>query len=217
MLTINEQVSIPEDELNFTASASSGPGGQHVNKVSTRITLWFDVANSPSFSREQKDLVMRRLGSRIGKDGVLRVISQQTRSQAANRELAVKRFMELMQAALRRIPARKKSGSAGRSSLGGWKRRSTVVFSRVSARKEFPLRNSVISPWLRNQCPERPAQDCLFHACYMPPPFLIIAFALTRAMRSRPLKPAVVPGRPNDTTGFQRVCVVDKAIDFSVR
>jgi ribosome-associated protein len=109
MVIINEHISIPEEELVFTASHSSGPGGQNVNKVSSRVTLWFNVVNSPSLSQEQKELVMRCLGNRIGKDGVMRVISQQTRSQAANRELAVGRFVELMQDALRQVPIRKKT------------------------------------------------------------------------------------------------------------
>ena len=56
--------------------------------MSSRINLWFDVANSPSLSPEQKDLIARRLTTRIGKDGVLRVISLQTGSQAANLEPA---------------------------------------------------------------------------------------------------------------------------------
>jgi ribosome-associated protein len=109
MAQITDQLSIPEDELRFTASHSSGPGGQNVNKVSSRVTLWFDVVNSPSLEQEQKELIMRRLANRIGKDGVLRVISQQTRSQAENKELAVGRFVELMQDALRRVPIRKKT------------------------------------------------------------------------------------------------------------
>lgn len=109
MIMINEHISIPDDELVFTASHSSGPGGQNVNKLSTKVTLWFDVANSPSLSPEQKDLLMRRLANRINKDGVLRIISQQTRSQAANRELAIERFLELLRDALRQVPIRKKT------------------------------------------------------------------------------------------------------------
>ncbi len=73
------------------------------------MTLWFDVANSPSLSLEQKELIMRRLANRIGKDGVLRVISQQTRSQPQNKELAMDRFAELLQEALRHAPIRKKT------------------------------------------------------------------------------------------------------------
>jgi ribosome-associated protein len=109
MVMINERISIPEAELTFTASRSSGPGGQHVNKVSTRITLWFDVANTPSLSEADKELIMSRLGSRIDKDGVLRLVSQSTRSQLSNRESAVERFVELLQAALKQLPVRKKT------------------------------------------------------------------------------------------------------------
>jgi ribosome-associated protein len=68
--------------------------------VSARVTLGFDLVNSPSLTEEDKALIAARLGSRIGKDGVLRVVSQETRSQAANRELAVERFAELLRAVL---------------------------------------------------------------------------------------------------------------------
>ena len=78
-------------------------------EVSSRVTLWFDVVNSPSLSQEQKDLVMRRLKTRIGKDGVLRVNAQQTRSQIENKELAKERFAELLRDALRQSPTRKKT------------------------------------------------------------------------------------------------------------
>ncbi len=81
----------------------------NVNKVSSRVTLWFDVVNSPPLSLEQKELVLRRLENRIGKDGVMRVISQQTRSQLENRELAIERFAELMRETLRQVPIRKKT------------------------------------------------------------------------------------------------------------
>jgi len=109
MLEITDQISIPAEELKFTASLSGGPGGQNVNKVSSRITLWFDVVNSPSLSPDKKELVMRRLKTRIGKDGVLRVTSQQTRSQTENRELAIKRFVELLRDAIKQVPIRKKT------------------------------------------------------------------------------------------------------------
>lgn len=109
MIEITDRVSIPEEELRFTASRSSGPGGQNVNKVSSKIILWFDLANSPNLSPEDKELIASRLGSRIGKDGVLRVVSQSTRSQFYNREAAIERFVELMQAALHRLPIRKRT------------------------------------------------------------------------------------------------------------
>ncbi len=73
------------------------------------MILWFDVVNSPSLSPEQKNLVMRRLATRMGKSGILQINSQQTRSQAANRELAVERFIELMRDAVKLAPKRKKT------------------------------------------------------------------------------------------------------------
>lgn len=77
-------------------------------QVSGRITIRFDIVNSPSLTPGQRELILRRLQNRIGKDAVLRVISQQTRSQAANRELAVERFVKLMREASRKAPVRKK-------------------------------------------------------------------------------------------------------------
>ncbi|HOI94817.1 MAG TPA: alternative ribosome rescue aminoacyl-tRNA hydrolase ArfB [Syntrophobacter fumaroxidans] len=109
MIRITNRISIPEEELSFTASLSSGPGGQNVNKLNTRVTLRFDLANSPSLSPEDKALIATRLATRIAKDGILRVVSQSTRSQHANRELAVERFVELLKSALKRAPVRKET------------------------------------------------------------------------------------------------------------
>ena len=109
MIPINDSLSIPEPELWYTTSRSGGPGGQHVNKVSSRVTLWFDVTNSPSLSDTQKQLILARLATRINRDGVLRVVSQQHRSQSANREAAVERFTSLLQTALVRTPPRHKT------------------------------------------------------------------------------------------------------------
>jgi ribosome-associated protein len=109
MIEIKHGVSIPEAEVKFTASRSSGPGGQNVNKVDTRVTLWFDVTNSKSLSPEQKRRIVSRLAPRVNKAGVLRVASQKTRSQAANRDIAVERFVELLRYALKRLPPRKET------------------------------------------------------------------------------------------------------------
>lgn len=100
MIEINAQLSIPDDELAFSASRSGGPGGQNVNKVSTKVTLCFDVWGSPSLSADQKKRIAQRLATRINKEGVLRVISQRTRSQEMNRAEAVRRFSELLGEAL---------------------------------------------------------------------------------------------------------------------
>jgi ribosome-associated protein len=107
MIRITRTVEIPEEELRFSVSRSSGPGGQKVNKVSTRVALLFDVVNSPNLSAAQKRRILGTLGTRINKQGVLRVVSQQTRSQAANRDAAVERFIDLLQQALKRKKQRK--------------------------------------------------------------------------------------------------------------
>jgi ribosome-associated protein len=107
MIRITDKLSIPEDELRFAASRSRGPGGQHLNKTSTRVTLRFDLANSPNLSPELKKLLQERLPTRISKQGVLRVVSQKTRSQAANRKTALERFVKLLQESLELRPERK--------------------------------------------------------------------------------------------------------------
>lgn len=99
-LSIADGVSIPDDELTFTASRSGGPGGQHVNKTSSRVTLRFDVAHSPSLPEEVRRRLIEALGSRLAADGTLRVVSQASRSQYANRRTATQRMEALLAAAL---------------------------------------------------------------------------------------------------------------------
>lgn len=100
-IVINDRLAIPESELTFRFSRSSGPGGQHVQKSDTRVELLFDVARSPSLSDEQRGRILERLASQIDGDGVLRVVSSATRSQLENREEAVQRFQALLAGALR--------------------------------------------------------------------------------------------------------------------
>ena len=101
MIAIRRNLSIPESELQLSASRSGGPGGQHVNKVSTRMTLVFDVLASPSLSDDQKRKICERLASRLSREGRLRLTSSVHRSQAANRREVVERFVRLLDEALR--------------------------------------------------------------------------------------------------------------------
>ena len=101
MIEVAPGVAIREEELVFTASRSGGPGGQHVNKTSTRVTLRFDLDATASLTPEQKARIRRKLGSRVAADGTLRVVSQRERSQFANRAAAIERFVELIGEALR--------------------------------------------------------------------------------------------------------------------
>lgn len=107
MIRIGDELAIPEEELSFSASRSGGPGGQNVNKVETRVTLRFDVAGSPSLSQRQRDLLRERLASRISRAGLLQVTAQRHRTQAANREAATERFVELVADALREPEVRR--------------------------------------------------------------------------------------------------------------
>jgi ribosome-associated protein len=113
VIEVTNTLSIPEEELQFKASRSSGPGGQNVNKLNTRMTLLFDVRNSPSLSQGQKESIRKLLVTRINQEGVLRVVCQQHRTQAANKRGATERFVEVLVDALKkRRPRRKTQVSA---------------------------------------------------------------------------------------------------------
>ena len=99
-LTIADGIEIPDDELTFTASRSGGPGGQHVNKTSSRVTLRFDVAHSPSLPDAIRARLLNVLAGRLEADGTLRVVCQASRSQFANRKTAEARLAALMAEAL---------------------------------------------------------------------------------------------------------------------
>jgi len=107
MIYITDGITIREDELVFKFSRSSGPGGQNVNKLETRTTVLFDIAGCASFSEEQKKRILNRLTRRITQRGILRIVSQKHRTQAANRKAAIERLVELLRTALKERPVRK--------------------------------------------------------------------------------------------------------------
>ena len=109
MIRITDSLLIPENEVEFSASRSGGPGGQNVNKVSTRVMLRFDAARSPSLSEWQRGRILSRLGTRVTKSGVLVVTSRRHRTQFANRQAVTERFVELLRDALKRRRPRKKT------------------------------------------------------------------------------------------------------------
>jgi len=119
MIEINAHTAIAEEELVFKASRSSGPGGQNVNKLNTRVTVFLDVAGSPNLSDRQKQRLRQALATRMDKQGVLRVVSQKHRTQEGNRRAARERLAELMAEALKPRPVRKKT----RISAGARERR----------------------------------------------------------------------------------------------
>ena len=99
-LDITPDLRLPLAELEYQASRSGGPGGQHVNTSSTRIEVWWDVAGSPSLSPDQRAQLLERLGARLDSTGRLRLVSSGTRSQLRNREDVTERLRSVVAAAL---------------------------------------------------------------------------------------------------------------------
>jgi len=137
MIEISRSLRIPDSELRLEYSRSTGPGGQNVNKLETRVTILFDVEGSPSLSETQRDRIHATLRTRITKKGILRVTSQRHRTQAANRNAAMERFIDLLRDAIkpvrkrkptkptrasnqRRLDSKKKRGESKRDRGGRW-------------------------------------------------------------------------------------------------
>ncbi len=129
MVHVLDDLEIPDEELDFSTSRSSGPGGQNVNKLNTRVTVLFRIDESAVLSPPQRELLHNRLASRINRQGVLRVVSQRHRTQLANRDAAVERLVELLREALTEKPERhpvKIPGQAKKRRLEDKRRRGTL-------------------------------------------------------------------------------------------
>ena len=109
LLEITPALRLPVRELTFRATPAGGPGGQHANRSSTRIELWWDVAASPSLTEAQRALVSSRLGRRLDREGRLRIVSAERRSQSQNREAALDRLVTLVASALQVAPPRRRT------------------------------------------------------------------------------------------------------------
>ncbi len=94
-------------EINFKAIRSSGAGGQHVNKVSSKIELSFHIQHSLVLTSEQKEILAKKLANRINKEGVFILFCDESRSQHQNKELAIKRFLEIITKSLQKQKVRK--------------------------------------------------------------------------------------------------------------
>jgi ribosome-associated protein len=128
-LVVSPALRLPRAELEYRASRSGGPGGQHVNTSSTRVEVWWDVAGSSALTEEQRARLLARLATRLDSAGRLRLVSSGTRSQLRNREEVTERLRDLVAAALRVPKARKRtrpSRAAKAARLEAKRRRAAV-------------------------------------------------------------------------------------------
>ena len=104
-MAINHQTIL--SELHFKATRSSGAGGQHVNKTSSKIELSFDLENSNSLNENDKEFLKTKLSSKLTKENILILFCEETRSQHRNKDLAIKRFFNLLKTNLIRPKKRR--------------------------------------------------------------------------------------------------------------
>lgn len=99
-IRVNQRLIIPHNEITIRATRSSGPGGQHVNKTSSRIELVWNLSTSEVLTHEDRTRLLTALASKLTTDNELRIVVSDTRSQYKNRAIAEERFAELIKKAL---------------------------------------------------------------------------------------------------------------------
>ena len=124
-------------EADFKAVLSSGPGGQHANKTSTKVVLDWSLANSEVFSEEQKERLEFKLKNRLTKENVLQLSSDHTRSQHKNKQILIKRFFKVLEDALTIQKPRKKTKPSKASKLRRLKNKR--IHSEKKANRKNPL------------------------------------------------------------------------------
>ena len=100
LLAVNDSLSIPRNELDIRVSRASGAGGQHVNKTSSRVEIFWNIATSRVLTDEQRARLLDKLSSRVTTEGSIRVVASDMRSQSRNRDLAEERLVELVRRSL---------------------------------------------------------------------------------------------------------------------
>jgi ribosome-associated protein len=138
LLEVNESLSIPRSELDVRVSRSSGAGGQHVNKTSSRVEIFWNISTSRALTDDQRSRLLEKLASRLTTEGSIRIVASDMRSQSRNRELAEERLVETVRRALI-VPKRRRATRPTRASkearLESKKRRS----QKKSERRKNPF------------------------------------------------------------------------------
>lgn len=109
IMKVNEKIKnqLFNSEMQFQASRSSGPGGQNVNKVNSKIILTFSVSNSALLDDFEKGIIMEKLANKLDSEGNLQIQAQEKRSQIQNKEIAIKKFYDLLSKAFHKKKIRK--------------------------------------------------------------------------------------------------------------
>lgn len=122
-------------ELKFRAVRSGGSGGQHVNKVSTKVELIFNLANSKAFNASEKERLYKKLNNRLTQENKLLVQCDESRSQHKNREIAESRLLKLIEEGLK-VPKKRKKTSPSRASVEKRLKSKRVVAKKKTSRKK---------------------------------------------------------------------------------
>lgn len=136
-LEVTPALTIPESELGWRFSRSSGPGGQHVNTSDSRVELIWNVEGSAALAEAQRERLTERLGRRLVA-GTITVTASEQRSQLRNREIALEKLAELVRAALAPDPAKRRPTKPTRGST----RRHLAAKTQRSATKQLRKRPS---------------------------------------------------------------------------
>lgn len=127
---------ILKQELSFKAVRSSGAGGQHVNKTSSKVVVMFDIPSSASLTDEEKIVLLEKLSSRLTNDGVLILDSSESRSQHSNKEVVIEKLLGVVVQGLKKAKPRKKTKPSRASKLKRLKEKKTL--SEKKANRQRP-------------------------------------------------------------------------------
>lgn len=130
---MNTKALIPE--LQFKAVRSSGAGGQNVNKVASKVELYFDLQSSAVLTEDQKDILLQKLQNRLTKDGILILQCDESRSQHKNKSLVIDRFIALIVNGLKK-PKKRKPTQIPKS----------VIKKRVKSKRDLSNKKSLRKP-----------------------------------------------------------------------